>query len=178
MIFSNAYSLIQIFWFTLHSTLFLRVQLTDKNALFEAIGTKFTYVRASYQISKITGWACAGNADSVFSRRRLQRKPLVSDPGMHHGTCVTLTRAGGVNVPGIPGACAPTILRNWQEAHGIKFASQGPNVLVMSGTGDGHCDVMGYLRYTQYFHIITTICGALVIWKRVSLSLPLIDFFQ
>ena len=25
----------------------------------------------------------------TFSRHRLQRKPLVSDPGMHHGTCVT-----------------------------------------------------------------------------------------
>ena len=50
-----------------------------------------------------------------FPRHRLQRKPLVSDPGMHHGTCVThvpwcmsgsLTRGGGENVPGIPGACA------------------------------------------------------------------------
>ena len=39
----------------------------------------------------------------------------VSDPGMQHGTCVThvpwcmsgsLTRGGGENVPGIPGACA------------------------------------------------------------------------
>ena len=48
----------------------------------------------------------------TFSRHRLQRKPLVSDPGMHHGTCVThvpwcmsgsLTRGGGENVPG---ACA------------------------------------------------------------------------
>ena len=47
--------------------------------------------------------------------RRLQRKPLVSDPGMHHGMYVTsvswcmsgsLTRGGGENVPGIPGACA------------------------------------------------------------------------
>ena len=47
-----------------------------------------------------------------FSRHRIQRKPLVSDPGMHHGTCVThvpwcmsgsLTRGGGENVPGIPG---------------------------------------------------------------------------
>ena len=45
----------------------------------------------------------------------LQRKPLVSDPGMHHDTCVThvpwcmsgsLNRGGGENVPGIPGACA------------------------------------------------------------------------
>ena len=51
----------------------------------------------------------------TFSRHRLQRKPLVSDPGMHHGTGVTyvpwrmwgsLTRGGGENVPGIPCACA------------------------------------------------------------------------
>ena len=42
-------------------------------------------------------------------------KPLVSDPFMHHDTCVThvpwclsgsLTRGDGENVPGIPGACA------------------------------------------------------------------------
>ena len=48
-------------------------------------------------------------------RHRLQRKSLVSDPVMHHGTCIThvpwcmsgsLTRGGGENVPGIPGACA------------------------------------------------------------------------
>ena len=77
---------------------------------------------ASCQIRKIAGCACAGNAGNVFPRRRLQRKPLVSDPGMHHGTCVThvpwcmsgsLTRGGGENVPGIPGACAPTILSIW-----------------------------------------------------------------
>ena len=50
-----------------------------------------------------------------FPCHRLQRKPLVSDPVMHHGTCVThvpcymsrsLTRGGRENVPGIPGACA------------------------------------------------------------------------
>ena len=50
-----------------------------------------------------------------FPRHWLQRKPLVSDPGMHHGTCVThvpwcmsglLTRGDGENVPGICGACA------------------------------------------------------------------------
>ena len=67
--------------------------------------------------------AYAGN---VSPHRRLQRKPLVSDPGMHHGTCVThvpwcmsgsLTRGGGENVPGIPGAWAPAILRILQEAH-------------------------------------------------------------
>ena len=50
-----------------------------------------------------------------FPCHQLKRKPLVSDPGMHHGTCVThgpwymsgsLTRDGGKNAPGIPGACA------------------------------------------------------------------------
>ena len=44
---------------------------------------------------------------------------------MHHGTCVThlpwcmsgsLTCGDGENVPIIPGACAPAILRIWQEA--------------------------------------------------------------
>ena len=48
-----------------------------------------TYPWASYQIRKIAGCACAGNDGNVFPCRRFQRKPLVSDPGMHHGTCVT-----------------------------------------------------------------------------------------
>ena len=85
------------------------------------------FLWASYQIRKIASCACAWNAGNVFPRGLLQRKPLVSDPGMHHGTCVThvpwcmsgsLTRGGGENVPGIPGARAPVILRIWQEAHG------------------------------------------------------------
>ena len=47
---------------------------------------------------------------------------------MHHGTCVTHVPwcmsgshacSDGENVPGIPGACAPAILRIWQEAHGF-----------------------------------------------------------
>ena len=50
-----------------------------------------------------------------FPRYRLQRKPPVSNPGMHHGTCVahvprcksgSPTCGGGENVPGIPVACA------------------------------------------------------------------------
>ena len=48
-------------------------------------------------------------------RHQLQRKALVSDAGMHHGTCMphvpwcmpgSLTCGDGENVPGIPGACA------------------------------------------------------------------------
>ena len=38
---------------------------------------------ASYQIRKIAGCACAGNAGNVVP------PPLVSDPDMHHGTCLT-----------------------------------------------------------------------------------------
>ena len=50
-----------------------------------------------------------------FLRHRLQRKQSVSDPGMHHGTCVmhvswymaeSLPHGGRKNVPGIPDACA------------------------------------------------------------------------
>ena len=42
---------------------------------------------ASSQIRKIAGCACAGNTGNVFPHRQLKRKPLVSDPVMHHGTC-------------------------------------------------------------------------------------------
>ena len=49
-----------------------------------------------------------------FTRHRHQRKPVVSDPGMYHGTCFkhvmwymseSLTHGGGENFPSIPGAC-------------------------------------------------------------------------
>ena len=43
----------------------------------------------SCQIRKIAGCACAGNAGNVSPRGRPQTNPQVSDPGMHHGTCVT-----------------------------------------------------------------------------------------
>ena len=35
----------------------------------------------------------------------------------------SLTRGGGENVPGTPGACAPSILRIWQEVHDQKVSS-------------------------------------------------------
>ena len=55
-----------------------------------------------------------------FPRHRLQRKPLVSDPGMHHGTWISLTRGGEGNVPGIPGACT---------THNFAYLVRGPWVL-------------------------------------------------
>ena len=61
------------------------------------------------------GLRMRGDCRERFSRHRLQRKLLVSDPGMQHGTCMThvpwcmsgsLICGNGENVPGIPGACA------------------------------------------------------------------------
>ena len=43
---------------------------------------------ASYQIVKFR-WRMRRECRERFTRHRLQRKPLVSDPGMHLGTCVT-----------------------------------------------------------------------------------------
>ena len=66
---------------------------------------------ASFQIRKMPGCSCDGNGGNV-SLPPTSRKPLVSDTGMHHGTCVThtpwcmaglLTSGGRQNVPG---ACA------------------------------------------------------------------------
>ena len=76
-----------------------------------------------------------------FTRHLLQRKPLVSDPGRHHGTSVThvpwcmsgsLTRGAEENVPGIPGACltrnftylarGPWYQRQWHWLCGTNMA--------------------------------------------------------
>ena len=68
----------------------------------------------------------ASGMPGTFPRGRLQRKPLVSNPDMHHDTCVThvpwcmsgsISRGGGENVPGITSACAPASLPIWQMAH-------------------------------------------------------------
>ena len=123
-------SMLYINWFYLRKLLVMPFRWFRSWYIYAAyLGhTSRSYVLwASYQIRKIAGCACAGNAGNVFPRRRFQRKPVVSDPGMHHGTCVThvpwcmsgsLTRGRGENVPGIPGACASALLRIWQEAHG------------------------------------------------------------
>ena len=64
-----------------------------------------------------------------FPLHRLEKKPPVSDQGMHHGTCVThvpwcmsgsLTRE---NVPGIPGTCA---------THNFMYLARGPWLSKMS----------------------------------------------
>ena len=80
--------------------------------------------------------AHAPGMPGTFPRHRLQMKPLISDPGMHHGTCVTHVpwcmsgsqiRGGGENVPGIPGACAT--LNFMYLARGPMLVKWGPNVI-------------------------------------------------
>ena len=83
--------------------------------LSDGTGIASAYITCRYQIRKIVCCTCAGNARNVFPATDFKGNPLVSDSGMHHGTCVThvpwcmsgsLTGGGGGNVPGIPGACA------------------------------------------------------------------------
>ena len=60
-----------------------------------------------------------------FPRHRLQWKPPVSDPGMHHGTCVTHVpwcMSGSPThqpcpSPAFPAHAQPASLRIWQEVH-------------------------------------------------------------
>ena len=52
-----------------------------------------------------------------FPHYRLKMKPLVSDPDMHHGTCMSgsLTRGGGKTFPAFPAHAQPAILRIWNR---------------------------------------------------------------
>ena len=71
---------------------------------------------ASYQIRKIAGCACAGNAGNVFPAtagkrsRHALRHVRDARAVMHTGIAnwrFPLNSAAGENVPGIPGVCAP-----------------------------------------------------------------------
>ena len=96
-----------------------------------------------------------------FPHHWLQRKPLVSDSGMPHVPwCMSrsLTRGGGENVPGIPGACVTRNFRYlvrgpWQ---GICCSAQSqvllaPHNVTLQEAMDGslrHLDVkMGKLKW-------------------------------
>ena len=96
---------------------------------------------SSCQIGKIVGCACAGNAGNVFPSTDFKRKTLVSDPNMHHGTCVThvpwcmsgsLTTVAGKTFTAFPGHAQPAILRIWQEAHGDETRLHLRNMVVQN----------------------------------------------
>ena len=64
----------------------------------------------SYQIRKIGGWACAGNAGDVFlvtdgKRSRHASRHVRDAHAVMHVGMFFLEVGGGENVPGIPGAC-------------------------------------------------------------------------
>ena len=70
--------------------------------------------------------AHAPGMPGTFSRHRLQRKRLVSDPGMHHGTCVayvpwcmsgSLNHGGWETFPEFPAYAQPAVLRIRQQTH-------------------------------------------------------------
>ena len=93
-----------------------------------------------------------------FPRHRIQMKSLVNDPGMHHGTCVThvpwcmsrsLTRDGGENVPGIPGACAT---RNFT------YLARGP--LACLETGNGKISIELIACINNYIHM--ELCNVII----------------
>ena len=86
-------------------------------------------------------WECR----ECFPHYRFQRKPLVSDLGIHHGTCVThvplcmsgsLTHGGGKNVPGIPSACA---------TRSFTFLVRGPSlhIIVCADAVSVHRPILG-----------------------------------
>ena len=102
---NNALYHITIIPFLLQTLFFIFSVLSSKN-IFCNIS-----IWASYQIRKQCGSRMRQECRESFIRHRFQRKPLVSDPGMHHGTCVahvpwcmsgSLTHGGGESVPGIP----------------------------------------------------------------------------
>ena len=89
------------------------------------------------QIRKFAGWACAGNAGTVFPATDFKGNGLVSDPDMYHGTCVThvpwcksgsLTHGGGET---FPAHAQPANLRICQEAHlSLSLIASGTDVLI------------------------------------------------
>ena len=80
--------------------------VTEMNGAWWRHDTDALSAWASYQIRKIAGCACAGNPGKVFP------PPRVSDPDMHHGTCMT-------HVPWcMPGSLTSGFL--WSRCRGIR----------------------------------------------------------
>ena len=98
-----------------------------------------------------------------FPLDRLQKKPLVSDPGMHHGTCVThvpwcmsgsLTQGGEENVPGIPGTRAT---RN------LTYLARGPSHGICTGNTERR---FNSLHPGKYGGVFLTMTSSLALCER------------
>ena len=127
-----------------------------------------------------------------FPHYRLQRKPLVRDPGMHHGTCMmhvpwcmsgSLTCGCGENIPGIPGACATrnfTYLERgpwcWvKKSHGrledVVQVGGGSDTALGHGQWDGEkCHSWRYKQNKTKLHVASDAHKALVwCWNDLML---------
>ena len=91
---------------------------------------------APYQIRNIANCACTWNTGNVFPAT------AVSDPDIHHGTCVThvprcmpgpLTNGGaGVeNVPGIAGSAQPPMSGIWWEVYADYLFAKDKTTLIV-----------------------------------------------
>ena len=103
------------------SSLYLYVLVTIRtdNGLFP---------RASYQIRKIAGFACAGKAGNVFPATAFKENRGWAIPACitarawpHLPWCTSGsgTCGGGKTIPAFPAHAQPANLRIWQEAHGV-----------------------------------------------------------
>ena len=119
-----------------------------------------------------------GNASEMpgtFSPPSISKKPLLSDPDMHHGTCVTqvpwcmpksLTRGGGKNVPGIPGACV---------THNFTYLARSPlcQLNTRSGKPSQYCTM-----YCQRAHDDMDILHNMSDLKYRTLVLSIISYLS
>ena len=109
-----------------------------------------------------------------FPRHRLQTKPLVSDPGMHHGTCVTYVPwciSGSLNpqwrgktFPAFPAHAQPASSRIWQEAHSVTT----PACIA----GEGRCSVplLCYLQSCISRYMVVLPCPSTCTYTCVSVA--------
>ena len=98
---------------------------------------------APYQIRKIEGCACAGNAGTISPQI------WVSDPDMHHVRCVThvpwympgsltsgfLWSRWRENVPGFPGACATSNFKHLVRGPWEALPKNKKNMAPITGSG-------------------------------------------
>ena len=115
-----------------------------------------------------------------FPRHRLQKNPLVNDPGMHHVTYVThvpwcmsgsLISGGGENFPGLPSACptrnfAYLVSGPWWRLHYTLVSFKGSNIkkqlYMYLETPEMNPHVSTSLNGTLITHTWVTWCGPVV----------------
>ena len=131
---------------------------------------------ASYQIRKIAVCACAGNAGNVF-RTFFAPPPRVSDPDMHHGTCVT-------NVPWcMPGSLTGGFLwSRWQEnVPSIPggFATRNLAYLVRGPWYNRQCCIWGLLCIAdnRCFHFHVALVKILALLGKLYSNLKLLHSY-